>query len=78
MLDVDFDADMVEPYESEEAVASFRSAHTVSITDPKLLRRKRIDALQADKWRTVKLPRPLLEETMKLARDYGYQFHVEP
>ena len=38
-----------------------------------MIRRKRIDAAQADKWRTVKLPQPLLEGTIKLGRQFGYE-----
>ena len=38
-----------------------------------MTRRKSIDATQADKWRTVKLPQPLLEGTAKLGRRFGYE-----
>ena len=71
LLDVTFDPNMVEPYDTE-AVQTFRSAQSLSITDPKLLRRKHIEAAQADKWRMVKLPQPLSEVAKLLAQGFGY------
>lgn len=71
LVDVRFDLNMAEPYETE-AIETFRSALTLSTTDPKLMRRKKIDAAQADKWRRVKLPQPLTEEAKVLARGYCY------
>ena len=71
LVDVDFDPGMTEPYDTN-AIESFRSVQSVSTTDPKLLRRKKIEAAQADKWRRVKLPRPLSEEARMLAQGYGY------
>ena len=71
LLDVTYDPNMSEPYDTE-AVETFRSAQRVSTTDPKLLRRKKIEAAQADKWRRVKLPQPLSEAAKALARSYGY------
>ena len=71
-MDVDFDAGMVEPYETD-ALATFQSAQSVATTDPKLLRRRKLDASQADKWRGVELPQPIAEATGALARAYGYE-----
>ena len=71
LMEVQFDASMVEPYESD-APASFQPAQRQAITDPKLLRRKKIEAAQAGKWRRVKLPQPLRDETATLARAFGY------
>ena len=71
MLDVAYDADMIAPYDTA-AVQTFRSVHSVSTTDPKLLRRKKIESSQADKWCRVQLPQPLSEEAKALALGYGY------
>jgi hypothetical protein len=71
LVEVEYEPSMVEPYETE-AVQTFRSVQSVSTTDPKLLRRKKIDAAQADKWRRVELPHPLSEAALVLARDFGY------
>ena len=70
-LEVAYDPRMVEPYETG-AVQTFRAVQTVSTTDPKLLRRKKIEAVQAEKWRKVQLPQPLSEEATVLAVGYGY------
>lgn len=64
---------MSEPYESVEVAASFTSALLLSATDPKLMRRTKIDAAQADKWRGVKLPQPLMAGTKALAVQLGYE-----
>ena len=71
MLSVAYDPSMVEPYDTE-AVQTFRSAQSVSTTDPKLLRRKKIEAAQAEKWRRVQLPQPLSAQASVLAVGYGY------
>ena len=72
LMQVAYEPNMAEPYDTE-AIQTFRSAQSVSTTDPKLLRRKKIDAAQADKWRRVKLPQPLIEEARVLARGFGYE-----
>ena len=71
LLEVAYDPGMVEPYETG-AVQTFRAVQTVSTTDPKLLRCKKIEAVQAEKWRKVQLPQPLSEEATVLAVGYGY------
>jgi hypothetical protein len=71
LVDIAFDHDMTEPYQTE-AIETFRSAQSVSTTDPKLLRRQTIEKSQADKWRQVKLPQPLSEEAEELARGFSY------
>ena len=71
LVEVAFDPQMTEPYETN-AIETFRAALTVPTTDPKLFWRKKIDASQADKWRTVKLPQPLCGEARDLAQGYGY------
>ena len=71
LLDVAYDPSMVEPYDTE-AVQTFRSVQISSTTDPKLLRRKKIEPAQAEKWRRVQLPQPLSEEAKALAVGYGY------
>ena len=72
LMQVAYEPNMAEPYDTE-AIQTFRSAQSVSTTDPKLLRRKKIDAAQADKWRRVRLPQPLIEEARVLARGFGYE-----
>lgn len=72
LLGLEFEIGMEEPYESEDALASFQAGSLVATTDPKLLRRKKIDAAQADKWRTVTLPQPLCREARDLAQGCGY------
>jgi 3-oxoacyl-(acyl-carrier-protein) synthase/thioesterase domain-containing protein len=72
LLNINWTAKMASPYQTK-AVETFRSKDgNVATTDPKLLKRKRIDAKQAEKWREVQLPQPLLEATKQLAiaRDY--------
>jgi hypothetical protein len=71
MLNVAYVPDMIAPYDTA-AIQTFRSVHSVSTTDPKLLRRKKIESSQADKWRRVQLPQPLSEEAKALAVGYGY------
>jgi acyl transferase domain-containing protein/NADPH:quinone reductase-like Zn-dependent oxidoreductase/acyl carrier protein len=63
---------MADPYETS-AVASFQAAESKSTTDQKLLKRKRIEPKQAEKWRSVELPQPLLEASKQLAQAYKYQ-----
>ena len=76
LLQMPYDPNMQEPYDTE-AVETFRSAQSVSTTDPKLLRRRKIETTQADKWRRVKLPQPLSEEAKVLARGYGYELQQQ-
>ena len=77
LLLVAYEPSMVEPYIHAGAVQTFRAAQTVSTTDPKLLRRKKIEAAQAEKWRRVQLPQPLSEEASVLAVGYGYSLERE-
>lgn len=72
LIQVAYEPNMAEPYETV-AIQTFRSAQSLSTTDPKLLRRKKIDAAQADKWHRVKLPQPLIEEARVLAQGFGYK-----
>jgi len=64
--------DMSNPYETS-AVASFEAAESKSTTDQKLLKRKRIEPKQAEKWRSVELPQPLLKASKQLAHAYKYE-----
>jgi hypothetical protein len=73
LMALEFQDGMDEPYESHEALASFTAGSLLATTDPKLLRRKKIDGAQADKWRTVKLPQPLQAQTLVIANAYGYE-----
>lgn len=77
MAGVAFEAEMTNPYESADAVASFASAQMMAMADPKLLRRKALNAAQADKWREVRLPRPLTEEARSAAVRLGYELLAE-
>lgn len=70
---LDYQVGMDEPYENAESIASFEAANLLATTDPKLMRKKKIDAAQADKWRSIKPPQPLKEESAALARTYGYE-----
>ena len=72
LLGLEFESGMDEPYESEDTLASFQAGSLLAAIDPKLLQRKKIDATQADKWRTVILPQPLWGEARDLAQWYGY------
>ena len=76
LLVVAYDSRMVEPYETG-AVQTFRAVQAMSTTDPKLLRRKKIEAAQAEKWHRVQLPQPLSEEASVLAVGYGYSLERE-
>ena len=71
LLGIAYNPSMAEPYDTE-AVQTFRSVQSVSTTDPKLLRRNKIEPAQAEKWRRVQLPQPLSEEAKALAVGYGY------
>ena len=70
-LDIEWEAEMANPYESAEATKSFQSADGRHVGDPKLLRRSAIDARQADKWRTTAQPEPLRPATRELAGRFG-------
>jgi hypothetical protein len=70
---LEFQSGMDEPYDDSSVVASFQAASLMASVDPKLLKRKKIDPGQADKWRKVKLPQPLHEDTEALALAYGYE-----
>ena len=68
---------MAEPY-GTPATDSFRAARNFATTDPKLLRRKSIDAGIADKWRSVELKQPLHNRTKLLAKQaFGYELLPE-
>ena len=77
LLLVAYDPSMVEPYDDTGAVQTFRAVQTMSTTDPKLLRRKKIEAAQAEKWRRVQLPQPLSAQASVLAEGYGYSLERE-
>ena len=62
---------MLNPYEAESTKA-FKKAETVFVGDFKLFKRAHIDAKQADKWKKITLPRPLLPVTFALAQQLGY------
>jgi thioesterase domain-containing protein len=63
---------MTNPYETD-AIASFQAAESKATTDQKLLKRKAIEPGQADKWRAVALPQPLMEATEQLAVAHHYE-----
>ena len=62
---------MLNPYEAESTKA-FKKAETVFVGDFKLFKRAHIDAKQAEKWKKITLPRPLLPVTFALAQQLGY------
>jgi acyl transferase domain-containing protein/acyl-CoA synthetase (AMP-forming)/AMP-acid ligase II/alpha-beta hydrolase superfamily lysophospholipase/acyl carrier protein len=71
-LDIRYDPALVTPYDGRrmtEAVV----AGAAPIDDPNFLRHDRIDAALADAWRDVRLPRPLVRETVELASQLGYR-----
>lgn len=73
LLDIGWVAGMADPY-TTRAVESFRGTLGEHATaDPKLLRRKKIEATHADKWREIRPPQPLLNPTIELAMAYGYE-----
>ena len=71
-LDIEWEPQMLEPYDDEKAAKSFKSAETVFVGDFKLFKRTSIDAKQADKWQKVTLPSRLRSGTIALARELGY------
>jgi hypothetical protein len=77
-LDIEWEVEMANPYESAEATKSFQSADGRHVGDPKLLRRSAIDAQQADKWRTTPQPEPLRQATRELAGRLGYELLPDP
>jgi thioesterase domain-containing protein len=76
LLSIIWEEKMARPYDST-ATESFQAARKFVTTDPKLLRRKTIDASLADKWREVLLPQPLQPLTNATAQLFGYELHPE-
>mmetsp|Transcript_43931 Transcript_43931/g.145497 ORF Transcript_43931/g.145497 Transcript_43931/m.145497 type:complete len:1528 (+) Transcript_43931:2-4585(+) len=72
LLGIRWEEGMANPYETS-AVKSFEAAESKSTTDQKLLKRKTIEPRQAEKWREVQLPQPLLDTTKELAATHGYE-----
>ena len=66
---------MAHPYttKSKDSFQAPREHNSFSTTDPKLLRRKTIEAASADKWREVVLPAPLQLVTQVAAKLFGYE-----
>jgi 3-oxoacyl-(acyl-carrier-protein) synthase/acyl carrier protein len=78
LLNIKWTAEMASPYQTT-AIESFRSnGGFVATNDLKLLKRKRIEPEQADKWREVHLPQPLLEATKQLAMARDYELLPDP
>lgn len=73
LMGLSFEPGMDEPYESAEVLASFQAASLTATTDPKLMRRKKIDAAQADKWRNVVLPQACSSTLVAVAKELGYE-----
>ena len=76
LLGLEFQSGMDEPYESADALASFQAGSLIATTDPKLMRRKKIDGTKADAWRRVQLPHALCAQTIEVANAYGYELDV--
>jgi len=76
LLEIEWEAGMANPYETS-AVESFQAAELKSTTDQKLLKRKQIEPRQAEKWREVELPQPLLESSKQLAAAHQYELLPE-
>jgi hypothetical protein len=57
-------------------MSTWQAARNFATTDPKLLRRKTIEASLADKWREVQLPQPLQPLTNAAAQLFGYKSHA--
>ena len=76
LLRVQWEPGMAAPY-STAAPESFRAARKFATTDPKLLRRKRIDARLADKWREILPPQKLRLRTRVLANLFEYELPEE-
>ena len=75
-LGVPWEAAMVNPYDTD-AVRSFEPASRVAVTDPKLLRRRALEARHAETWREVLLPQPLGVAAKALALSLGYELLPE-
>lgn len=68
---------MSNPYDTR-ATDSFQAARNFATTDPKFMRQSKINAQQADRWRVVKLPKPLHALTKLVAKDlYNYDLLPE-
>jgi len=76
LLGIAWEPKMANPYESS-ATDSFQAARKFVTTDPKLLRRKKIEPALADKWREVILPKPLRSLTNMTAMTFGYELLPE-
>ena len=72
LLEIEWVAGMANPYETS-AVESFQGLFDQVVSDPKLLKRKTIEGSQAEKWRIVVLPQPLLDATKELPRAHAYE-----
>jgi hypothetical protein len=72
LLGIEWVAGMANPYETS-AVESFRGSADQVVSDPKLLKRKKIEESQAEKWRKVALPQPMLDATKELARAHAFE-----
>jgi len=70
-LGVPFDASLLTPYEGERMTDGVHP-ESMAIGDPDFHRHQGIDASLADAWKQVELPRPLSEETRRLAAELGY------
>ena len=75
LLHVAWEPSMAQPYttKSKDSFRAPRANNSFSTTDPKLLRRKTIEAASADKWREVVLPKPLQASTQVAAKLLGYE-----
>jgi len=76
LLRIEWEPAMADPY-ATHAVDSFKAVHKFASTDPKLLRRRTIDAASADKWRDVVLPKSLQPSTKVLAKLFDYELLPE-
>lgn len=69
-LNIDFDERVLNPY------AQVSDVMKSGIGDPNIMSRNAIDVSMADHWKKIKLPHPLSDTTLSMAKQLGYDFHV--
>ena len=71
-LKLEYVESMAHPYDQDYRYKSSGGAH-----DPKLFLKKRIDPMQAEKWKEIVPPEPVQISTRNLAKAFDYTFEVD-
>ncbi|WP_225323142.1 type I polyketide synthase [Synechococcus sp. RSCCF101] len=72
-----FEASLLSPYDSGRLTDGVHGT-SMSIGDPNFRKRQSIDPALADRWKQVRLPRPLESATAELAISLGYSLPNDP